>query len=90
MGSQPLLLTETEAAEALRLSARTLRKARTDGRLRYILIGRAVRYTMEDLESFIESLRQGQVQCAKTTSRSAARRRNRASAEIVPFRRRRG
>jgi len=37
----PALLTEDEAAQALRVCARTLRKARREGRLSYVLIGRA-------------------------------------------------
>ncbi len=56
--SQQLLLTEAEAADRLRLCQRTLRKARQQGLLHYVLIGRAVRYTVADLESFIDALRQ--------------------------------
>lgn len=56
--SQQLLLTEAEAADRLRLCQRTLRKARQKGLLHYVLIGRAVRYTVADLESFIDALRQ--------------------------------
>lgn len=59
----PILLTEPEAAERLRLCTRTLRKARHEGLLRCILIGRAVRYTVEDLESYVEQLRQVQPPC---------------------------
>lgn len=50
----PALLTEAEAAEALRLCQRTLRKARKEGRLSYVLIGRAVRYTMDDIATFTQ------------------------------------
>ena len=56
--SQQLLLTEAEAADRLRLCQRTLRKARQEGLLHSVLIGRAVRYTVADLESFIDALRQ--------------------------------
>lgn len=52
------LLTEDEAAQVLRLCVRTLRKARQDGRLPYVLIGRAIRYTHADLETFISQARQ--------------------------------
>lgn len=45
----PILLTEKEAAQRLSLCTRTLRKARQDGELPYILIGRAVRYAVADL-----------------------------------------
>lgn len=55
--TQALLFTETEAAEAMKLCTRTLRKARQAGQLTYILHGRAVRYTLADLNSFIDSLR---------------------------------
>ncbi len=51
------LLTEEEAAQCLRVCPRTLRKERQAGRLPYVLIGRCVRYSPEDLESFIESAR---------------------------------
>lgn len=77
------LLTEPEAAEALRLSTRTLRKARSEGRLTYVLIGRSVRYTMDDLASFIEASRQDAQPCDKHTRRqTTARPRN---GKIVPF-----
>lgn len=91
--TKPILLTETEAAAALRLSTRTLRKARADGQLRYILIGRAVRYTMADLESFVETLRQVQPPCPTPAPRpigTAAAARRAQGAVIVPFHQRRG
>ena len=66
MNQPPILLTETEAAECLRVCTRTLRKARQAGQLHYILIGRAVRYTLPDLESYIEQLRQVQPVCPPT------------------------
>lgn len=79
----PALLTEAEAAEALRLCTRTLRKARQEGRLTYVLIGRAVRYTMSDLDTFISEARQDNRRCEPaTTTRRAIRRK---SATIVPF-----
>lgn len=81
------LLTEDEAAQAMRLCTRTLRNARKSGQLRYILIGRAVRYTVEDLQDYVDSLRQVQQLCppqkppAATSKRSAKR----AGAQIIPF-----
>lgn len=75
------LLTEAEAAEALRLCPRTLRKARQEGKLSYVLIGRAVRYTMRDLESFIEASRQDTRSCERPTRTNARRR----TGNIVPF-----
>lgn len=81
-----LLLTEVEAAKALRLSQRTLRKARNDGLLRYILIGRAVRYTMDDLQAYIDSLGKVNVACLLPPQPSKPRKAaKRGSAVIVPF-----
>ena len=82
-----LLITEAEAVKAMRLSARTLRKARKAGTLHYVLIGRAVRYTVEDLTTYIDSLRQIEPPCQqpvpKRTSAST-----RHSAKVIPFHRR--
>lgn len=87
MTERPILLTEEEAAAAVRLSPRTLRKARKGGALRYILIGRAVRYTMADLESWIDSLRQAPPPCPMpvTPARTARRPRRSEGARIIPF-----
>lgn len=82
--SEQILLTEQEAAERLRLSSRTLRKARAMGTLPYVLIGRSVRYTVSDLESFIETLRRQSAPCPSPTvpsRRTSARK----SARIIPF-----
>lgn len=76
----PALLTEDEAAQALKVCARTLRKARQDGKLTYVLIGRAVRYTSSDLEAFVAISRQDHQQAPKRRAPSA-----RPSAKIVPF-----
>ncbi|WP_333882836.1 helix-turn-helix domain-containing protein [Sphingobium yanoikuyae] len=89
MTDQSILLTETEAADRLSLCARTLRKERQAGRLRYVLIGRAIRYTVADLESYVEQLRQVPPAClpALPTRRTAlAKRRDRGV--VVPFTRR--
>lgn len=82
-----ILLTEAEAAQRLRLSARTLRNARNDGLLRYVLIGRSVRYTIEDLESYIDLFRQVTAPCPKPAPASPSKRtrRGQQSAVIVPF-----
>jgi excisionase family DNA binding protein len=78
-----LLLTESEAAERLAVSPRTLRKARQTGALHYIAIGRSVRYTLSDLESFIAALRQ--VPCL-ASSRAPSRKRPGGKQDvIVPF-----
>jgi hypothetical protein len=52
------LLTEEEAAQILRVCPRTLRKERKAGRLACHLIGRAIRYTLDDLNTYIEGARQ--------------------------------
>lgn len=78
----PALLTENEAAEALRLCTRTLRKARQEGRLTYVLIGRAVRYTMSDLEQFIDNSRQDNPPMHTRQRPTVARR---APGKVVPF-----
>lgn len=90
-----LLLTEPEAAELLHLCPRTLRKARQEGLLHYVLIGRAVRYTVADLESYIDALRQQVPAPCRQSDPSPLPRaqparkgrgvRARQSAEIVPF-----
>lgn len=77
-----VLLTEPQAAEALQVCIRTLRKARQDGRLTYVLIGKSVRYTMDDLRGFIEASRQDARPCRKPTRRTTAAKR---SGNIVPF-----
>ncbi|MGW8201934.1 helix-turn-helix domain-containing protein [Sphingomonas bisphenolicum] len=86
MTGQPILLTEPEAADRLRLCTRTLRKARQAGQLHYVLIGRAVRYTVEDLESYVEQLRQVQPVCppVQPTRRISVPRRT-GERVIVPF-----
>ena len=86
MKTAQLLLTEAEATKVMRLSGRTLRAARQSGLLRYVLIGRAVRYTVEDLESFIDTLRKVQPACpAARSSATRSSRSKRPGAEIVPF-----
>lgn len=80
-----LLLTEIEAARRLSLSTRTLRKARSEGKLRYVLIGRAVRYTDDDLKTFIDSLRTVQPACPPKPQPTRSTRSVRKSAKIIPF-----
>lgn len=75
------LMTESEAADALRLCPRTLRKARQEGRLGYVLIGRAIRYSISDLESFVLAARQDNL-VARPTSKGTARR---GGGIFVPF-----
>lgn len=80
-----ILLTEAEAADALRICARVLRKARQDGLLHYVLIGRSVRYTQDDLESYVARQRKVEPPCPVTTRTTKARRAPANGAVIVPF-----
>ena len=58
MTEAAVLLTEAEAAARLKVCERTLRKERQAGRLSYVLIGRCVRYTPEDLQTYVQRARQ--------------------------------
>jgi excisionase family DNA binding protein len=50
------LLTVSEAAHRLKLSASYLNKARlTGGGPRFIRLGRAIRYSVHDLDAWVES-----------------------------------
>jgi excisionase family DNA binding protein len=53
MNLQPLLL-PTEAAHLLQVSQKTLSRLRNAG-LKFVLVGRSIRYRADDLESHIES-----------------------------------
>ena len=72
------LLTEHEAAEALRVCTRTLRKARQDGQLNFVQFGRTIRYSQADLAAFIERNR-----VCPSTSGKARRTGNTRSASAV-------
>ena len=52
-----LLLKPKAAADALQVSERTLFDLERTGRLRALRIGRAVRYDVRDLVSYIDSLK---------------------------------
>lgn len=49
----PDLLTEAEAAERLRISARTLRDMRGRGEIEYVKVGRKRFYTLAQIADFI-------------------------------------
>jgi excisionase family DNA binding protein len=49
---EQLLLTSTEAADALRISPRKLSDLERVGRIRAVRIGRSVRFSLEDLRDF--------------------------------------
>jgi excisionase family DNA binding protein len=52
------LLTEDEVAEAFGVTRATLWKYRREGLLRFVRLGRFIRYRAEDVEAFLEE-RQG-------------------------------
>ena len=52
------LLKEADAATWLGISPRTMRKLRRDGQVHYILIRTAIRYSLSDLQSYVERARQ--------------------------------
>jgi excisionase family DNA binding protein len=53
---RPLLLTQPEAADYLRLSERTLERLRVNGGgPRFIKAGRRVLYRAEDIEAWVQS-----------------------------------
>ncbi|MGE4324393.1 MAG: helix-turn-helix domain-containing protein [Sphingobium sp.] len=54
----PGLLKETDAARWLDISPRTLRKLRQNGEIHYILIRSSIRYTLDDLQTYVERARQ--------------------------------
>lgn len=83
--SEPLLLTEEQAAERLLMHPRTLRKLRQAGAIRYVaLTGRRVAYRPEDCLAYVES-RARQEQTSpdhRPKSRAAG---NRRVGNIIPF-----
>jgi len=54
-----IVLTEKEAAAALKLSVKTLFNLRRAGALPYVRIGSRICYTRADLERFVTSRRRG-------------------------------
>jgi len=79
----PALLTEAEAAEALRICTRTLRRLRKRGAIRYVAVTeRSVAYRPEDLQAFIE-------QRARICEEAVPTRRNRPArqrqGEVIGF-----
>jgi len=78
----PTLIPEPEAAARLRTCTKTLRRARREGRLHFVKIGKAICYTEQDLADFIDSQRQ----CA--ASRPARRDpapKPKGPGKVVPF-----
>ncbi len=57
--SGPLLVSAREAARLLSVSDRTLWTLSHNGRLPRVTIGRAVRYSVDDLQAFIAASKEG-------------------------------
>lgn len=76
------LLTEVEAAEALRIRPRTLRKCRQSGEIAFIRFGRSIRYSAAEVNEFV-----GRATVANDRSPTKSTRRvpTRAIATIIPF-----
>lgn len=51
-----LLYTEKQATEVTQLSRSTLRRLESEGKLRSLRVGRAVRYAASELERFVREL----------------------------------
>jgi hypothetical protein len=83
--TEPLLLTEEQAAKRLLMHPRTLRKLRQAGAIRYVaLTGRRVAYRPEDCVAYVESRgRQEQAPPPRTRKSRAAG--NRRVGNIIPF-----
>lgn len=77
----PILLTEDQAAQALHVCARTLRKARQSGDLSFVRIGRTVRYSESDLAQFIERSRE----CLSTNARVRRSGNTRSRSTVLDF-----
>jgi excisionase family DNA binding protein len=88
--TEPLLLTEEQAAERLLMHPRTLRKLRQEGAIRYVaLTGRKVAYKPEDCIAYIES-RSRQEPAAPQRSRPGRSTGNRRGGNILTFSARQG
>ncbi len=57
----PLLLTPRQAARLLSISEKTLYTVTKAGRIKAVRIGHAKRYTMTDIQAFIDGAKEGQV-----------------------------
>ena len=76
------LIPEPEAAERLRTCTKTLRRARQQGKLHFVKIGKAICYTEQDLADFIDSQRQ----CAAPPRKAGGPApRPKRTGQVVPF-----
>jgi excisionase family DNA binding protein len=88
--SEPLLLTEEQAAARLLMHPRTLRKLRHEGAIRYVaLTGRKIAYREDDCTAFIENrTRQEEPRPPRSPRGRVAG--NRRGGNILPFSARQG
>lgn len=80
--SCPVLIPEPEAAQRLHTCAKTLRRARQDGKLHFVKIGKTICYTEQDLAEFIDRQRQCAAPPVKGPRPSPKQNR---SGRIIPF-----
>jgi hypothetical protein len=83
--SEPLLLTEEEAASLLLMHPRTLRKLRQAGAIRYVAVtGRKIAYRPEDCEAFVQERSRLETP-QEATLRGRARPRRREGGNVLSF-----
>lgn len=79
------LLSEPDAAQALGVSPRTLRKLRAEGKIRYVAVtARSIKYRQKDLEAFTEA-RATVAQPGNETKPPAPKRTGARAGTVVPF-----
>lgn len=79
------LLTEPDAAQALGVSPRTLRKLRAEGKIRYVAVtARRIRYRQQDLDAFTEA-RSTVAQPTGVPKPPAPKRTGARAGTVVPF-----
>ena len=67
------LMTEVQAAQWLSICTRTLRALRQEGKIPYVQIRSGIRYTLDDLQAFVESQRTCQSIAAKAPRTTGCR-----------------
>lgn len=84
--TDPLLLTEEQAAARLLMNPRTLRKLRQAGAIRYVaLTGRKIGYRPEDCQAFIESRVRTETPVDMPRLRGKARPRRQDGGNVLSF-----
>jgi hypothetical protein len=89
--TEPLLLTEEQAAARLLMHPRTLRKLRQEGKIRYVaLTNRKIAYKPEDCAAFVEQHVRQEPQHLPRPRSGRPRINSRRGGNIVPFTARQG